>query len=47
MGCARAVGGAFVHLEYCIFDDLGREQRRSADRHDLVVIAMQNQVEAA
>src|SRR5439155_2488815 len=43
VGRAHAMRRAFVDLERRILDDLGREHGRSADRHDLVVVAMKDQ----
>ena len=34
---------ALVHDELCILHDLRREQRRILDRHDLIVVAVQDQ----
>ena len=40
---AHAVRRALVDLQRRVLDDLGREQGRGADRHDLVVVAVQDQ----
>ncbi len=40
---AHAVRRALVDLQRRALDDLGREQRRGADRHDLIVVAVQDQ----
>ncbi len=42
-GRAHAVRRALVDLQRGALDDLGREQGRGADRHDLVVVAVQDQ----
>ena len=42
-GRAHAVRRARIDLQRGALDELGREQRRGADRHDLVVVAVQDQ----
>ncbi|MNE99844.1 hypothetical protein D3C80_1985770 [compost metagenome] len=41
MGLCQSMVGALIDLEGRMFDDLDRGERRSADRHDLVVVAVQ------
>src|ERR1017187_5193835 len=43
VGRWQTVGGARVDLQRGALDDLGRKQRRGTDRHDLVIVAVQNQ----
>ncbi|MNJ68422.1 hypothetical protein D3C77_646700 [compost metagenome] len=43
MGGAQAVGKARVDLERACANELGAEQGRVGDRHDLVVVAMHDQ----
>lgn len=40
---AQAVRCTLVDLERRVLDDLGREQGRIGDWHDLIVVAMQDQ----
>src|ERR1700692_1950262 len=40
---AHAVRRAFVNLETCILDQLGGKHRGSADRNDLIVVAVYDQ----
>ncbi len=39
----QAVGRARIDLQGCALDDLGGEQGRVSDRHDLVVVAVDDQ----
>jgi hypothetical protein len=40
LGRAQAVRRVFVHLQLRVVDQLGGQQGRRADGHDLVVVAM-------
>src|ERR1035437_1225104 len=43
VGRAQAVRRAWIGFQRGPFDQLGREQGRGADRHDLVVVAMDDE----
>ena len=43
MGRAQAVRRTFVDLQLSVSDQLGGEQGRGADRHDLVIVAMHDE----
>ena len=36
-------GAPGIHLQRGALDDLGREQGRGADRHDLIVVAVEDE----
>ena len=41
--CAHAVRRTLDNFQRCVFDDLGRKQRRVGIRYNLIVVAMKHQ----